>query len=161
MPTIHLTTFVAAPASRVFDLSRCIDLDKKSMRSSKKTPVAGITTGLLELNETVTWKAKHLFKTRFLKVRITAMDKPNFFCDEQASGDFKWLKHEHFFKHVSNGTIIIDLFHYEIPYGVAGRVFNKIYLTGYIRGLLEQRSILIKTYAESERWKSLLSKAVY
>ena len=29
MPTIHLTTFVAAPAQRVFDLARSIDLHRK------------------------------------------------------------------------------------------------------------------------------------
>ena len=31
MPLIHLTTFIAAPAERVFDLSRSIDVHKKSL----------------------------------------------------------------------------------------------------------------------------------
>src|SRR2546426_8911877 len=117
MPTIHLTTFVAAPPERVFDLTRSIDLHKKSMSKTNETAVAGITSGLIGLGDTVTWKAKHLFKTRFLRSKITVLDRPYSFTDEQVNGDFKSLRHEHFFKPTDNGTIVIDLFHFEIPYG--------------------------------------------
>ena len=65
MPNIHLTTFIAAPVERVFDLSRNIDLHKKSMTKHKEEAVAGIRFGLIEKDETVTWRAKHFFKTRF------------------------------------------------------------------------------------------------
>ena len=41
MPTIHLTTFIAAPADVVFDLSRHIDLHKESMSKFKEEAVAG------------------------------------------------------------------------------------------------------------------------
>src|SRR5688572_16554525 len=107
-PVIHLTTFIAAPVERVFDLSRSIDLHKESMKKYKEEAVSGIRFGLIEKEETVTWKAKHLFKTRMLKVRITQLEKPLYFTDEQAEGDFKMMKHEHFFKAVDNGTIMID-----------------------------------------------------
>jgi ligand-binding SRPBCC domain-containing protein len=80
------------------------------------------------------------------------------FVDEQAQGDFKMMKHEHYFKPCDNGTIVIDLFHFESPYGMIGRWFNSLYLTKYMRQLLEQRNKTIKTYAESERWKKLLVK---
>src|ERR1035438_7376410 len=104
MPTIHLTTFIAAPIERVFDLSRSIDLHKKSMVHTNEQAVAGTTAGLIELQETVTWKAKHFFRTRVLKVKITAMDRPLSFTDEMLNGDFKSMKHEHHFKQVNNGT---------------------------------------------------------
>src|SRR4051812_187680 len=132
MPTIHLTTFIAAPPARVFDLCRSVDLHKKSMSQHDETAIAGTTSGLIHLNETVTWKAKHLMKTRFLKSKITAMDRPLSFTDEQVSGNFKSLQHEHYFKPVKNGTIVIDLFHYEIPYGGAGKIFNKLFLMRYL-----------------------------
>lgn len=158
MPTIHITTFVAAPAERVFDLSRSIDLHKQSMSKHKEEAVAGVRFGLIEKDETVTWKARHLFKNRILKTRITEMKKPEMFTDEQAEGDFKLLKHEHHFKPCDNGTIMIDIINFESPYGAVGKGFNKIYLTKYLRKLIEQRNAVIKKFAEGPDWKRILQR---
>lgn len=158
MPNIHLTTFIAAPVERVFDLSRNIDLHKESMTKHKEEAVAGTRFGLIEKDETVTWKAKHLFKTRILRTKITEMVKPMIFIDEQAKGDFKMLKHEHHFKPCENGTIMIDVIHFETPYGAMGRWFNALYLTRYIKKLIEQRNQTIKEFAETDKWKKLLDK---
>jgi hypothetical protein len=70
MPTIHLTTFIEAPVKRVFDLSRNITLHKKSMQNTGETAIAGVTSGLINLNETVTWQAKHLFKTAYSRAEF-------------------------------------------------------------------------------------------
>lgn len=158
MPTIHLTTFIQAPAERVFDLSRSIDLHKKSMAHTQEQAVAGTTAGLIEMNETVTWKAKHLFKIRVLRTKITNMEKSSTFTDEMANGDFKAMKHEHHFKQVENGTLMIDLFSYETPYGKMGQWFNSLFLNRYLKKLLEHRNHVIKDYAESEKWKFILNK---
>jgi hypothetical protein len=158
MPTIHLTTFIAATVDVVFDLSRHIGLHKESMQKFKEEAVAGTTSGLINKDETVTWRAKHLFKLRQLTSKITGMDKPSFFVDEQVKGDFKKMRHEHHFKPCDNGTIMIDLFHFESPYGAAGRWFNSLYLTGYIKRMLEGRNKTIKDIAEGERWRVLLGK---
>lgn len=159
MPTIHLTTFINAPIERVFDLSRSIDLHKKSMTHTREEAVAGVTTGLINLNDTVTWKAKHLGKVRFLKTRITALQKPFLFTDEMAEGDFKSMYHEHHFKQVENGTIMIDIMKFEAPYGGIGRLFSKIYLTGYLKKMLELRNGIIREFAESDKWRQLLNQA--
>jgi ligand-binding SRPBCC domain-containing protein len=156
MPTIHLTTFIAAPIERVFDLSRSIELHKKSMAHTNEQAVAGTTTGLIGPNESVTWKAKHLFKNRVMRVRITAMEKPLSFTDEMVDGDFKSMKHEHHFKKIKNGTLMIDLFTYKPPYGGIGSLADKFYLADYLKKLLEQRNSSIKEYAESDKWKFLL-----
>jgi ligand-binding SRPBCC domain-containing protein len=158
MPTIHLTTFIAAPADRVFDLCRSIDLHRKSMAHTNEEAVAGTTNGLINIDETVTWKAKHLMKTRILKSKITAMNRPLSFTDEMVSGDFKSLKHEHHFKSIENGTLLIDLFSYETPYGSLGRLANALFLTGYLKKMLEKRNQTIKEYAESDKWKFVLDK---
>ena len=158
MPTIHLTTFIAAPAERIFDLCRSIDLHKKSMAHTQETAVGGTTLGLIENNETVTWKAKHLGKMRLLKIRIAAMNKPLSFTDEMVSGDFRSMRHEHHFKTVENGTLLIDLFDFEAPYGNLGKLFSKLYLTKYLRRLLEQRNNVIREYAESDKWKFILNR---
>ena len=156
MPTIHLTTFIAAPTDVVFDLSRHIGLHKQSMSAYKEEAVAGTRFGLIEKDETVTWQAKHLFKNRLLRVKISEMKKSEMFMDEQLQGDFKMMKHEHYFKPCDNGTILIDLFHFESPYGMFGRWFNSLYLTKYLRRMLEQRNNTIKEYAETDKWKKLL-----
>ena len=73
-------------------------------------------------------------------------------------GDFKSLKHEHYFKSIGNGTLLIDLFHFESPYGGLGRLANRLFLTEYIKKLLESRNDVIREYAESEKWKFILNK---
>lgn len=153
--TIHLTTFIAAPVERVFDLARSIDLHKKSLSHTKEEAVSGVTTGLMTLHDTVTWKARHLGKTRFFKSRISAFERPYFFTDEMAEGDFKTLSHDHHFKQTENGTIMIDIMKFEAPYGGIGRLFSKLYLAGYLRKLLETRNKTIREYAESDKWKGL------
>ena len=158
MPTIHLTTFVAAPAQRVFDLARSIDLHRKSMAHAGEVAIAGCTSGLIGLNETVTWKAKHLRRVRILKSKITAMNPPLSFTDEMVDGDFKSLRHEHHFKRIDNGTLLIDIFTYEAPYGSLGRLADRLFLTNYMKGLLEMRNKTIKEYAESDKWKFILEK---
>ena len=62
MPVIHLTTFIAAPIERVFDLSRSIDLHKHSMTKYKEEPVGSIINGLVKKGDEITWRAHHLFK---------------------------------------------------------------------------------------------------
>ncbi len=157
MPTIHLTTFIAAPVEVVFDLSRSVDIHKKSMSKHQEEAVAGTRYGLMEREDTVTWKAKHIFKTRILRVKITGMKKAEQFTDEQVDGDFKFMKHEHYFKSCDNGTIMIDLFHFESPYGAFGKWFNALFFTSYMKKLLEQRNNLIKEFAENGKWKQLLA----
>jgi ligand-binding SRPBCC domain-containing protein len=158
MPTIHITTFIAAPVERVFDLSRSIELHQRSMEAYKEEAVAGIRNGLISFGETVTWRARHFFKNRVIRVKITAMTYPEQFTDEQLMGDFKKMKHEHWFKPCDNGTIMIDLFHFETPFGLMGKIVEKLFLYNYMKSMIEQRNKVIKQYAETEKWKQLLNK---
>lgn len=157
MPFIHLTTFVAAPQERVFDLSRSIDLHKASMKNYNESIIDGKMTGLLNLDESVTWTARHLMKQRVLRIKMTKLKRPEFFVDEQEEGDFKLLKHEHYFKPVENGTIMIDQCHFESPNGALGRFINKFYLEDYMTKLLVNRNKMIKQVAEGNLWNQYLS----
>lgn len=156
MPFIHLTTFIAAPQERIFDLSRSVDLHKASMKHYEEKIVDGTMSGLMNLDDTATWTAKHFFKQRRLKIKITQLQRPDFFVDEQQEGDFKMMKHEHYFKPIENGTIMIDQFHFETPSGLLGKIFNKIYLENYMTKLLNERNKMIKEAAESNLWKQYL-----
>lgn len=157
MPKIHITTFVAAPAERVFNLSRSINLHKISTAGTGEEAIAGVTSGLININETVTWQARHLFKKRIFTSKITAMNAPADFTDEMQAGDFKSFQHYHYFKPIQNGTIMIDVLFFESPYGIIGRWFSKIYLKRYLERFLTKRNNVIKEYAETEKWKVILN----
>lgn len=154
---IHLTTVIHAPVNVVFDLSRNITLHKISQRNHNEEVVSGISSGCIKKEETVTWKAKHLWRTRFMQVKVTAMESPHFFRGEQLKGDFKSFSHEHHFKAIDNGTIMIDLVEYQLPHGLMGTIFNKLFFQHYLHQLIVRRNDIIRQYAESDKWKALLA----
>ena len=156
MPHIHLTTFISAPIERVFDLSRSINLHQISTEQTNEKAIAGVINGLINKDETVTWEARHLFKTRRYTSKISAMERPHSFTDEMVKGDFKSFYHEHHFKSVDNGTIMIDVVHFETPYGIIGRIVNSLFLRSYIEKFLLKRNAVIKEYAETQKWKAIL-----
>ena len=157
MPLIHLVTYINAPVERVFDLSRSIDLHKQSMSHTNEQAVGGRTSGLITVNEMVTWEAKHLFKTRYLTVAITRMNLYSFFQDEMVKGDFETMIHKHYFEQkVNEITLMTDEFYFESPYGIIGQLVNKLFLTSYMQRLLKIRNRIIKQYAETEQWKTIM-----
>ncbi len=156
MPDIHLTSFITAPVERVFDLSRSISLHQISTAETNEKAIAGVVYGLINENETVTWQARHLFKTRRFTSKIIKMQRPVFFIDEMIKGDFKSFHHEHHFKPAENGTIIIDLINFETPYGFFGKIANRLFLKAYIEKFVLNRNAVIKEYAETQKWKAIL-----
>ncbi len=155
MPLIYLTTFINAPINIVFDTSRSIDVHMQSMEHTNEKAVAGRTTGLAEAGDTITWEARHLGRLRRLEVRITAMQPYSYFEDRMMRGDFAIMRHQHYFNTERGGTVMKDVFYFEAPYGFAGRLFNKLYLEKYMKGLLRKRNDTIKTFAESNAPLSL------
>ncbi len=85
------------------------------------------------------------------------MEAPSFFIDEMIKGDFKNFRHEHHFKQVENGTILIDLLNFEMPYGAFGKFINAVFLKSYLEKLLVKRNAVIKDYAETQKWKAILN----
>jgi len=148
MLTIILKNIIAAPIERCFDLSRSIDLHVNSMASSKEKAIAGRKSGLINLNETVTWKAKHFGINFTMTSKITAMEKPNCFTDEMIKGPFRKLHHQHLFKSVNSGTEMTDIFEFGAPLGALGKLAESIILKNYMKNLLVQRNNVIKKEAE-------------
>ena len=54
-----------------------------------------------------------------------------------------------------------DTFEFHSPYGIVGRIFNRLVLTIYIKKLLVARNKVIKEYAESDQWKLVLLESGY
>jgi len=148
MPTIRLSTFIHAPCSVVFDLSRSIDLHQVSTKATHETVIAGRMSGLIELGESVTWRAKHFGIYQKLTSKITPFKKPDSFIDEMVAGAFKSFKHEHIFEQKEEGTNMIDIFHYVSPLGILGKIADLLFLKRYMENLLVNRNLTIKEYAE-------------
>lgn len=158
MPVIQKTTFIKAPVEIVFDLSGSIDLHKISTKHTNEEAIAGVTKGLINVKETVTWQADHLFKKRKFTSIISEMTIPQHFCDEMTRGDFVFFKHDHYFDAMNGGTIMSDIIKFKSPYNIIGSIFNKLFLTGYLKDLAIKRNECIKLYAESGDWKTILNK---
>jgi hypothetical protein len=57
---IELTTLIAAPRERCFDLSLSVDVHLESTVHTGERVVAGPTSGVLGLGAEITWEARHL-----------------------------------------------------------------------------------------------------
>ena len=157
MPRIELRTEIKADKEIVFDLSRSIDLHKISTEHTNETAIAGKTSGLIGLNESVTWRAKHFGIYQKMTSRITEFDRPNYFTDEMVSGAFSEFKHEHHFADLNDGTLMTDFFDYKSPFGLLGKLADKIFLDRYMTDLLTERNRIVKEFAESDNWKQILT----
>lgn len=155
MPIIYLETQIRAPKAIVFDLSRSIDLHKVSTKHTKEEAIAGKTSGLIEMNEFVTWRAKHFGVFQNLTSKITAFDWPNTFTDEMQKGAFKSFSHEHLFTESNGMTLMTDIFEYQSPFGLLGKLADLLFLKKYMTKLLENRNQVVKEFAESDRWKEI------
>lgn len=155
MSSIHLTTFIKAPVERVFDLCRNTTVYKKALEGRKESLVAGTTGILVNAGDTITLSAKHLGKTRMITARVIEMNIPEKFVEEQVKGDLKSFRHEHHFKSVENGTLVIDLVEMEEPRDAIGSILGKLFMKKYFETLLNKRNALVKLYAESEKWRAV------
>lgn len=160
MPRIELTTHINAPRERVFDLARSVDLHMASTADSGESVIAGVTSGLMSLGDSVTWRARHFGLWHKLTSEITQFSPPAHFRDSMVKGSFRRLDHDHSFEQAGAdgaGTIMRDVFDFTSPLGPVGWIVNRVFLTNYMRSLLEGRNRTIKEAAETDRWSLYLT----
>lgn len=149
MTKIQLITSIDADIETVFNLSRNIDIHLLSTHHTNEKAIAGRTSGLIELNETVTWRGKHFGFYLTHKSIISHFNFPNYFVDEMLEGRFKSFRHEHSFIFKNNKTIMTDDIFYETPFGIFGRIFDKLILENYLTSFIKKRNQVIKELAEN------------
>jgi ligand-binding SRPBCC domain-containing protein len=138
--SFECTTRTTLGIEELFDLSRSIDAHKESMAQSREKAVAGITSGLISLGEEVTWRAWHFGVPLRMTSRITEMEAPDYFIDEQVRGPFRSFRHVHEFTEDAGGTVMVDRVKFAAPFGPLGRLAEKLVLARYLRNLTEQRN---------------------
>jgi ligand-binding SRPBCC domain-containing protein len=149
MRRFEVTTEIAAPPQRVFDVSLEVEVHTASMASSGEQAVGGVTSGRLKLGDTVTWQARHFGLRWRMTSLISAYDPPGCFVDEQVAGPFKLWRHAHHFEPDGNGgTRMRDVIDFAAPLGPLGTVAELTVLNWYMPRLIRGRNGHVKAAAE-------------
>ena len=158
MSTIRVEIDIKAPATVCFDMARSVDAHIESARTTGERAVAGVTSGMLNLGDEVTWRAKHFGVTQDLTSRIVAFDRPHHFRDEMVRGAFRRIVHDHYFEPVPGGTRMVDVFDFTAPLGPLGTLVDRLILHAYLRRFLENRAQALKQLAESDAAEQFVVK---
>ncbi len=149
MPTIVLETLIHARAEDCFDLMRDIRIHTETTAQTNEIVVAGVTDGTIGLGQTVTFEGTHFGMRQRLTVKVTEFERPTLFVDEMTEGIFKSFKHTHEFLFVENGTLMRDTLVWESPFGVLGKIADRLFLERHLTNLVSTRNAMLKQIAES------------
>jgi ligand-binding SRPBCC domain-containing protein len=155
MVRIELVTNIAAPVERCFDLSRSIDLHMASTDWTGERAIAGVTSGLIGLDQEVTWQGRHFGLSIQHTSRIAAFDRPWHFQDCMVRGAFRSFCHDHCFQSIPGETRMRDLMVFETPLRLLAGLVESV-LDRHMRSLLDRRNLCIKRVAESDAWRDFL-----
>lgn len=142
-----------APIDRCFLLSTSVPLVQKILGMK---PVSGRTNGLVEMNDRVVWRGWKFGLPVTHETLITAYDRPNFFQDTMAKGQFAHFHHDHRLEEVGGQTLLVDVVKFSLPFGAAGRLVGRWIVVPHVLGLLRRRYALLKRIAEGEDWARYL-----
>ncbi len=159
MIVIHEITVIRAPIERCFDLARSVEVHLLGNTHWNESAVAvgGRTSGLIDLGDQVTWRARHFWTWHTLTSRITKMQRPAYFQDAQVRGIFRSMVHDHLFRMLpGNRTEMKDVFAFEAPLPLLGRAAELLFLRKYMSKLLHERNQVIQQVADCDEWRKYL-----
>jgi ligand-binding SRPBCC domain-containing protein len=150
--TVEFECITSIPASveAVFALALSIDAHVASMRSSRERAVARVTSGEIGLGQEVTWRAWHFGVRWTMTSRISDLDPPRSFVDEQVRGPFAAFRHTHTFEPSGTATTMHDRVTFRAPFGPLGAVAETLLLTRYLRSLIETRNAFLRDSLTSQ-----------
>src|SRR5579864_7484377 len=131
MVTLEDRTVIHAPIERVFDLARSVEVHLAGNIHFGEEAVAleGATSGLLALDDTVTWRARHFFIRQRLTSEVTAFDPPASFQVTMTHGIFRSMQADHIFRTLPNGqTEMHDDFRIAAPIPFLGPMAEALIL---------------------------------
>ncbi len=141
MPTIVLETLIHARAEECFGLIR----DKRIQTE----PLPAIF-GEFGIGQTVTFKSKNFGFEQSLTVKVTQFNSPTLLVDEMTEGSFSTFKHRHEFLFVENGTLMRDTVIWETPFGILGKLADRLFIERHLTDLVSTRNAKLKEIAEAD-----------
>ena len=160
MVRVEEITRINAPVERCFDLARSIEVHVLGNVhfGENALAVGDVNSGLIEMGQTVVWRARHFWVWQTLTSRMTAFDHPAFFEDIMLRGAFNSMRHEHFFRSLpEGGTEMKDVLFFSAPLPVLGRLAEVLVLRRYMQNLMHERNVVLKQVAESDEWRKYLA----
>ncbi|MGH3651848.1 SRPBCC family protein [Glutamicibacter sp.] len=133
-------TQASVSRAELFEKSLSIDAHTGSMADSQEKAVAGVTSGTIGLGEQVTWRAKHFGIPFRMTSRISELDAPRTFTDQQVRGPFKSFHHVHEFHESAHGTLMVDKIRFSAPFGPLGWLAERLVLGWYLPKLIRIRN---------------------
>lgn len=70
---------------------------------------------------------------------ITAVQKPDYFIDEQKNGPYTFWHHEHWFTPIPNGILIEDILYYKVPFSVFGKALHYLKIKKDLERIFQHR----------------------
>ncbi|WNB92799.1 SRPBCC family protein [Bacillus sp. NEB1478] len=150
MPVIEHRECIQAPIEMCFDLARNVEVHTQTTSHTKERAVSGITSGLMEKGDSVTWEAVHIGIKQRLTAKIIEMERPFHFVDVMVKGAFHSFTHTHTFEESNDGTVMVDHFDYKSPLGILGNLADWLFLKKYMTRFLVKRAKALKEIAENE-----------
>jgi ligand-binding SRPBCC domain-containing protein len=73
-------------------------------------------------------------------------------------GAFKQFKHEHYFCGLNDGILMTDIFDYQSPFGILGKLADKLFLEKHMSESPTKRNRIIQEFVESNNWRKILTE---
>ncbi|WP_252501772.1 SRPBCC family protein [Sporosarcina sp. Marseille-Q4943] len=150
MPTIEHEISINAPIQICFDIARTVEVHEGKTMLTKQIAIGGVTAGLMEYGDSVTWQSTHLGIKQTLTSRIIEMVRPYHFTDAMVQGAFQSFTHKHEFFQSDTGTIMKDTFSYQSPFGIVGKAADRLFLEKYMIRFIASHAEKVKRAAEAE-----------
>ena len=148
MIEINLETRINAPIDQVFDLVRNGDIHGQTAQWTGEQVVEA-SARMLELNDTVTFRAQHFGVWQSLSAKVIEFEPPIRLVDIQIKGTFRSLRHEHIFRADGEATIMTDRLQIAAPFGPLGWLAERLFLATYMKNFLIRKNHELKAIAEA------------
>jgi ligand-binding SRPBCC domain-containing protein len=80
---------------------------------------------------------------------ITHVKEHEYFVDEQRQGPYNFWHHQHHIKPIKNGVEMLDIVHYQAPFGIIGELVTPLIVTKKLEEIFEYRfNKLIQLFGE-------------
>lgn len=73
---------------------------------------------------------------------ITHVSHNKYFIDEQRFGPYACWHHEHHFEEVDGGVLMKDTIFYGVPFGIIGRIANRLFVRKEIANIFTYRKVV-------------------
>lgn len=131
IPLAEAWNFFSSP----LNLAKITPAEMKFKVTSNYTADTKIYPGML-----ITYKVTPLLGIQMNWVtEITQVKDQKYFVDDQRVGPYAIWHHEHHFTEIKGGVKMVDNLTYAIPYGVIGRIANKILVAKEVQKIFTYR----------------------